>query len=139
MANIVNTQLILDGPRNCVVKVDGILDTSDLAATIIVDPTVLAGMDNTGTIKAATTIIQRIQFAIEDGLELRLSWGTAPNVPIVELTGRGTEKFEHFGGLWNNSAAGSNGHIRVASEGWSAGKILSFTLILTLKKQGRLA
>src|SRR5512135_2267911 len=33
MANILTTQLLVDGPRNAVVKIVGILDTSDVAAT----------------------------------------------------------------------------------------------------------
>lgn len=33
MANTVTTQILVDGPRNTVVKVVGILDTSDVAAT----------------------------------------------------------------------------------------------------------
>ena len=32
MANVVTTQLLVDGPRNVVVKLEGILDTSDLSA-----------------------------------------------------------------------------------------------------------
>lgn len=33
MANLITTQLLVDGPRNAIVKVVGILDTSDVAAT----------------------------------------------------------------------------------------------------------
>jgi hypothetical protein len=31
--NVVNTQIIVDGPRNVVVKIEGVLDTSDVAAS----------------------------------------------------------------------------------------------------------
>ena len=33
MANVVNTQIIMDGNRNAVVKVTGVLDTSNVAAS----------------------------------------------------------------------------------------------------------
>lgn len=33
MSNVVTTQLLVDGPRNVVVKLEGILDSSDLSAT----------------------------------------------------------------------------------------------------------
>lgn len=33
MANVTSTQLLQDGPRNVIVKFEGVLDTSDLAAT----------------------------------------------------------------------------------------------------------
>lgn len=138
MANSVNTQIIQDGPRNVVVKIEGILDTSDLASTVAVDPATLAGMDNTGTIKALGLIVDRIQFSVEDLLEVRLAWDATTPVRIVELTGRGTEKYERFGGLNNNSGAGRTGKILISTQGWVAAAVLSFTLILTLKKQGTL-
>lgn len=138
MANSVNTQIIQDGPRNVVVKVEGILDTSDLASTVIVDPSTLAGMDNTGLIKALGLIVDRIQFSVEDTLECRLAWDATTPVRMVELQGRGTEKYERFGGLTNNSGAGRTGKILLSTQGWAAAATISFTLILTLKKQGTL-
>ena len=138
MANSVNTQIVQDGPRNVVIKVEGILDTSDLTSTVIVDPSVLAGMDNTGTIKALGLIVDRIQYSVEDLLELRLAWDATTPTRLVELDGRGTEKFERFGGLTNNSGAGRTGKILLSTQGWVAAAVLSFTLVLTLKKQGTL-
>ena len=138
MANSVNYQTIQDGPRNVVVKIEGILDTSDLASTVAVDPSLLAGMDNTGLVKALDLIVDRIQFSVEDTLEVRLAWDATTPTRMVELQGRGTEKYERFGGLYNNSGAGRTGKILISTEGWAAAKILSFTIILTLKKQGTL-
>lgn len=138
MANSVNTQIILDGPRNCVVKVEGILDTSDLARTVIVDPSLLVGMDNTGLVKPLGLIVDRIQYSIEDTLECRLDWDATTPVRMVELDGRGTEKYERFGGLVNNSGAGRTGKIFLSTQGWAAAATISFTLILSLKKQGTL-
>jgi hypothetical protein len=138
MANSVNIQLVQDGPRNCVVKVEGILDTSDLASQTLVDPSTLTGMDNTGTIKALDLIIDRVQFSVEDTLEVRLAWDATTPTRIAEFQGRGTEKYERFGGLYNNSGAGRTGKILISTQGWAAAAILSFTLLLTLKKQGTL-
>ena len=38
MANVVSTQILEDGERNAVVKITGVLDTSNVSATTIVDP-----------------------------------------------------------------------------------------------------
>ena len=38
MANVVNTQVLLDGKRNTVIKITGVLDTSNVSSTTIVDP-----------------------------------------------------------------------------------------------------
>jgi len=139
MANVTSTQIVQDGPRNVVIKVEGILDTSDLASTVIVDPATLGGMGNTGAIKALDLIVDRIQFSVEDGLECRLAWDASTPTRIVELQGRGTEKYERFGGLPNNSGAGRTGKILLSTQGWSSPAIpLSFTLLLVLKKQGTL-
>jgi hypothetical protein len=138
MANSVNIQTVLDGPRNCVIKVEGILDTSDLARTLLVDPSTLAGMDNTGLVKPLGLIVDRIQYSIEDTLEVRLDWDATTPSRMVELDGRGTEKYERFGGLTNNSGAGRTGKIFMATQGWAAAATISFTLIISLKKQGTL-
>lgn len=138
MANSVSTQVILDGPRNCIVKVEGILDTSDLASTVIADPATLAGMDNTGLVKAGNLIVQRITYSIEDTLECRLAWDATTPTRICELDGRGTMKYERFAGLTNNAGVGKTGKILLATEGWSAAKIISFSLIIELIKQGTL-
>ena len=138
MANSVNTQVLQDGLRNVVIKVEGILDTSDLASTVIADPSTMAGMDNTGAVKALGLIVDRIQFSVEDTLECRLAWDATTPVRMVELQGRGTEKYERFGGLTNNSGAGRTGKILLSTQGWAAAATVSFTLILTLKKQGTL-
>lgn len=138
MANSITTQLILDGPRNCILKVEGILDTSDLASQVILDPALVAGMDSTGAVKAQGFLIQRITYTVEDALECRLFWDATAPTRIEALTGRGIAKFERFHGLPNNSGAGRTGKILLSTEGWSAAKILSFSLIIELIKQGTL-
>ena len=138
MANVTSSQVLLDGHRNCVIKFEGILDTSDLASTVIADPATLVGMDNTGTVKATDLIVDRIQFSVEDTLECRLAWDATTPVRMVELQGRGTEKYERFGGLSNNSGAGRTGKILLSTQGWAAAATVSFTLILSMKKQGTL-
>jgi hypothetical protein len=138
MANSVNTQLILDGPRHCVVKIDGVLDTSDLASMTIADPALLQGMDHSGLVKAKDLIVERINYSVEDGLECRLSWDATTPVRIDNLTGRGLVKSERFGGIPNNSGAGRTGKVLLATEGWTTGKTLSFTLTIEFIKQGTL-
>lgn len=138
MANVITTQVILDGPRNCVLKVEGILDTSDLAYQTILDPATLQGVDWTGAVKAQGFLIRRITYMVEDTLEARLFWDATTPTRIEELTGRGVAKYENFGGLTNNSGAGRTGKIGLSTEGWAAAKILSFSLIFELVKQGTL-
>jgi len=134
MANSVTSQIILDGPRNCVVKFEGILDTSDLGSTVVIDPALLVGVDNTGTLKAAKLRIVNIDYSIEDLLAVNLFWDATTPVRIASLTGRGEVGGKKYSGLVNNAGAGVNGKITATTQGWTAGS-LSFVLILECVKQ----
>lgn len=138
MANVINTQILVDGPRNTVLKVVGILDTSDLAATVVADPATLAGIDFSGTVKAARLRIKRVTYSIEDGLSVRLDWTATVPVPAAVYVGRSVECYDHFGGLQNNAAdAGNFGVISLSTQGWTASAVLSFTMEIELVKQQR--
>lgn len=135
MANSYTIQVLVDGPRNTVVKVEGILDTSDLSLITVVDPALLAGIDNTGGVKAKHFRIKEIIHNIEDLLDVRLFWDATTPARIEALTGRGKANYEKFGGLQDNSGAGSTGKILLSTQGWTIGANLSFSLILELVKQ----
>ena len=137
MANIVTTAIQVDGPRNAVIKVDGILDSSDLVPFVIADPRQMWGVDGTGTVKAAGFTLEYLQYSIEDLLELRLAWDGITAGSIGEFTGRGKLKAKDWGGVRNN-AGGPTGKITLSTQGWVAGAVLSFTLLLHLAKQSRL-
>lgn len=134
MANAVTVQTLLDGPRNTVIKVVGVLDTSDQALMTLVDPALLCGIDNTGLVKAKHLIINRVVLNIEDALAVYLWWDATADVLIDQFTGRGHQEFQKVGGLWDNSGAGSTGKILLSTQGWTAGT-LSFSLELELVKQ----
>lgn len=132
MANSLTTQLLVDGPKNAVIKIVGVLDTIDLASTVIVDPSVLEAMSIWQP--AAKVKINRIIYDIELPLELRLFWDATTPVYITDLTGQGHQELKSFGGLINNAGAGVTGKITATTQGWSASAILSFNLILELIK-----
>ena len=71
MANSTSIQILNDGPRNVVLKLDGILDTSDLSSTTVVDPALLSNMDING-VKASKLRINKIVYDVEDALDVEL-------------------------------------------------------------------
>jgi len=127
MANSLTTQILVDGPRNAVVKATAILDTSDLAETAIVVPASFFRVP-------PLFVIEHVDYSISDQLELQLLWAGSPSTLIMPLAGRGRMSFVDFGGLVNNAAA-PTGAINVKTTGWSSG-IQVFTLILELLKKG---
>jgi hypothetical protein len=138
MANLFAVQTLLDGPRNVVVKVTGVLDTSDLASTTVIDPATLSAIGAFGTLPTKVRI-DMIEYNIEDTLSVNLFWDATVPVLTGEFVGRGSQKYNHFGGLLNNAGAGVTGKITATTTttgtAISATNILSFTLFITLVKQ----
>jgi hypothetical protein len=135
MANSYTLQTLEDGPRNVVIKIDGLLDTSDLGSTLVVDPSLLSDYDING-VKAKQLRINKIVYDVEDLLDVQLYWDASTPVRIWNLVGRGKVDAWRYGGINNNAGAGKNGKITMATQGWSTGAVLSFTIILELVKQG---
>lgn len=136
MANVTSIQILEDGAARTVVKLEGILDTSDVSSTTVVDPAAQSSVDPTGSnyLKASKYRIDKIIHNIEDGLAVNLFWDAATPVRIEELTGRAKVEYRDFGGLQNN-ATSPTGKITYTTQGWSTGAVLSFSLILYLTKQ----
>lgn len=133
MANSTSIQILNDGPRNVVLKLDGILDTSDLSSTTVVDPALLSDMNING-VKASKLRINKIVYDVEDLLDVELFWDAATPVRIWNLVGRGKVDVHRTGGISNN-ATNPTGKITMTTQGWTSGAILSYTIILELVKQ----
>ena len=142
MANVTAIQILQDGPRNAVVKMTGILDTSDLTRTDLVDPATLTSMNPAygANALASSVTISHIDFMVEDGLEVRLYWDATADVLATTLMGQGDMEFEdRFGGLVNNAGAGKTGKLQIETQGWAATQLLGFTVIVYLRKHGTFA
>lgn len=135
MANVYTVQVEVDGPRNTIVKLDGILDTSDIATPVVlVNPALLCGIDNTLTQKAQTFRVMRMNYTVEDGIFLGLDWDAPTPTRLAQLAGRGQMEYRDFGGLVNPAPTGATGNITFYTTGYTSGKV-SFTLVLELIKQ----
>jgi hypothetical protein len=129
MANSVTTQVIQDGPRNYVLKVNMLLDTADVTITDLITP---SGLSSLGDINGACSrvSIQRIEYDVEDTLTVNLYWDATADVPIVRLVGRGTFEDERLSGMPNNAGAGITGKVQYDTQGWSASAILAATFTI---------
>lgn len=134
MANSTTIQTLVDGPRNTILKLDGLLDTSDQGSTIIVDPATLSDYNING-VKATKLRINKINFDVEDGLDVELFWDASSPVRIGNFVGRGKVDAWRYGGIVNN-ATSPTGKITLQTQGWSTGAIFSYTIVLELVKQG---
>lgn len=134
MANSTTIQTLVDGPRNVILKLDGLLDTSDQGSTIIVDPATLSDYNING-VKATKLRINKINFDVEDGLDVELFWDAGTPIRIGNFVGRGKVDAWRYGGIVNN-ATSPTGKITLQTQSWSIGTILSYTIVLELVKQG---
>lgn len=135
MANSTSVQILVDGRENAVVKFEGVLDTSDLASTTVVDPAVLSDMGPLSGVKASKLKLKKVTYNVEDTLSVNLFWDATTPVRIEELTGRGQMDYKGFGGIANNAGAGVTGKVTATTQGWAASAVLSFSLILEFGKQ----
>lgn len=127
MANVTSTQIIIDGPRNVVVKAMGTLDTSDVTGLVIINAAALL-------LVPPKLKIMKINYTISDGMNVRLDWDATTDVPAITLSGQDHIKFDKFGGLVNNAGAGRTGNILLSTLGWSGVK--TYSLTLEMRKQG---
>lgn len=135
MANVVTTQVLVDGPRNVVIKLTGILDTSDVTATSLVDLTTLSAVDIAGS-TPTRLIVDKITYNVEAGLSVNLAWDATTDVTFATLVNSGDKmNFKKFGGLYNTEAAGVTGAIMYSTQGWSAGATQSFNVVLEMRKK----
>ena len=145
MANSTSLQTLVDGPRNVVVKFEGVLDTSDLSSTVVLDPASLSDMNINGQ-KATRLAITKITFNVEDTLSVNLFWDATTPVRIEELVGRGKMEHFKFGGIKNSAGtwgtdgsftpnAGFTGKITATTQGWAASAVLSFSVVIECVKQ----
>ncbi len=137
MANVVNTQILVDGPRNTVVKVTGQLTASDLAYVTFLDPSVLAGIDNSLSVKAKDFQIKKIEYSIEDPLTVQLYWDATTPVLALSATGRGKFPSEEYGGIPTQAGAGDTGKLGIATQGFTTGSVINFSFVLEVFKVQR--
>ena len=100
--NILPIQLLNDGYRNATFKISGWVNAADISGYTIVDPSTLSQIDAQGTIPK-TVRVKRINFDIQDGIQVDLIWDGATPTNLWECTGRGEIKAAPFGGITDNA------------------------------------
>jgi hypothetical protein len=133
MASELKTQILNDGYKNTTIKIDGFVNNVDLVSQIVLDLSTLEQVNGFGS-KASTMSVSRINFDIEDTLQVNLDWGGATNNNLWRCTGRGEIKGKPFGGFPNNATT-PNGKILLTTEGGSTATTnLAFTIVVEVIK-----
>jgi hypothetical protein len=127
-------QILVDGPRNVVIKYEGTLTATDSGVYTIVDPATLSNFDING-VKANRLRINKINYDVEDLLTVNVLWeGASSNTVFWNFAGRGKVEASHYGGIINN-ATNPTGKILATFDYEGTGQTLTFTIVLELVKQ----
>ena len=126
-------QILNDGYRNTTLKIAGWVNAGDISNYVVLDPSTLSQIDAQGSL-AKTVRVKRINFDIQDGIQVTLNWDGATPQLLWECTGRGEIKAGPFGGFTDNATT-PNGKITLTTFGGaSTSALTSFTIVLEIIK-----
>jgi hypothetical protein len=133
MANVTDYQITEEGPRNAVIKLTGVLDSSD----VYLRPAVALSMFNSNEPNARLVglRVDLIEFSVGNTLEVFLEWQAASPQQIFNLSRSGKIHSYGYGGFVPDQLrSGYTGDINLRSAGFPAGTIQSYTVVLELVK-----
>lgn len=133
MANVLDIRITEEGPRNAVIKLTGILDSSDITES----PAIKLGdfINNDQNLYLKGFRVDLIEWSMSKDLEVQLSWHGAVPQQIYPLAGRGRISSTNYGGFTpDETRGGYNGSIDLITNGFVAGQVANFTIILELVK-----
>lgn len=135
MANILDQQITEEGPRNAIVKLTGVLDTSDIYET----PAIAVGdfHNNDNGVVLTGFRFNLLEYSIGSGLEVLLEWNSLVPKQIVAIAGRGRIYSYDYGGLVpDTTRPGYDGSINLKTTGFAQQSVTpqNFTVVLQLIK-----
>ena len=126
-------QILNDGYRNTTLKISGYVNAADITGYTVLDPSTLSQIDAQGTL-AKTVRVKRINFDIQDGIQVDLIWDGATPTNLWECTGRGEIKAGPFGGITDNATTPTGKILLTTIGGATTTLNTSFTIVLEIIK-----
>ena len=128
MTDTVNSQVLLDGPRNYIVHLTNFSDGTGESGVVKIDISSLALHD--GRVPAKLTI-DEIAYSIQGFTAVRLFWDADTDDEIAILSGDGLKVFP--GGLVDPRSTGAVGDVILTTEGEAAGATYDITIVARKK------
>ena len=133
MAKGINVQTLNDGYRNTTVKISGYVNAEDYSNESIIDAATLSQIDAQGS-KAGSLRVTRINYDVEDALQVDLIWGGGTPATLWHSTGRGEMEGRDFGGITNNATTPNQTILLTTLGGAVATTNLAFSIVLEIVK-----
>ena len=133
MANTLDIQILHEGYRNIVVKLTGVLDTSDAEELPAIALSSFTANEPRCTLVGFR--VDLLEWAIGTPVEVQLAWAGNNPQQITPLAGRGRIMGTNYGGFYpDQTKSGYTGDINLTTTGYPAGTIQNFTVVLELLK-----
>lgn len=133
MANSLNKQILEEGPRNAVVKLAGILDTSNVSWAPAVSLSDFINNDVRLTLIGLR--IDWLDYSSGPVLVTSVEWNSATPQLIAAFAQSDELDFKHSSGLVpDTTLSGYDGAINVKTKGFVPGNYEAFTILLKMIK-----
>ena len=133
MAKAIKIQTLNDGYRNTTIKISGYVNAEDYSNESIIDAATLSQINAEGS-KAGSLRVTRINYDVEDALQVDLIWGGATPATLWHSTGRGEMEGRDFGGITNNATTPNQTILLTTLGGAVATTNLAFSIVLEIVK-----
>lgn len=134
MANSLDVKIVEDGRRNAVVRIIGLVDSGDIAASNVITLSQFLDNDKAGVSLVGLRLVE-VDFAVSNMFAVLLGWAGNTTQPMCNLADSGSLDNRRHGGYGpDRSVSGYNGSISLATRGFVAGNVYVFTVILRMTK-----
>ena len=133
MAKDIKVQTLNDGYRNTTVKISGYVNAEDYTNQSIVAAASLSQVDAQGS-KAKALRVTRINYDVEDALQVDLIWGGGTPSSLWHATGRGEMEGRDFGGIVDDATTPDYTILLTTKGGATATTDLAFSIVLEIVK-----
>ena len=132
MADTVDTDVMLDGPRHYVIRLRNVSDGTGESDVQKVDISTLAGPD--GVNAPSSLSVEYIEYTVQGFEAVRLEWDHTTDEIIAVLSGEGYKDWRNVGGM-HDSGSGGTGDILVSTVGTAAAND-TYDITIGFKKKG---
>jgi hypothetical protein len=133
MAKAIKIQTLNDGYRNTTIKISGYVNAEDYSNESIIDAATLSQIDAQGG-KAGSLRVTRINYDVEDAIQVDLIWGGGTPSTLWHSSGRGEMEGRDFGGITNNATTPNQTILLTTLGGAVATTNLAFSIVLEIVK-----
>ncbi len=134
-------QVTEEGPRNAIVKLTGILDTSNIVEDPAIELKDFLANENDRLVLSGFRV-DLIEYVIGQGIEVILEWDSSTPQQIFALAGRGRIYGTNYGGfIPDKTKTGYTGNINLRTKNFVPGidgegnpTVQNFTIVLELVK-----